>query len=262
MRVGDDLANIVTQAGVELTGEGLKLSKETTIEILKVLLELLKEKENLKPGKNNLGKLLNSGQELKMTKMKKSDVKLFTSRAKKYGVSYAVIKEGREHSVVYGIRDVELVKSLFEKVKEDRMKIGIMERIKNKFKEMQIKALKLLSSNLDKKLESLQYEKDFRETDLANDSVTPTEHDDKNNDNKKDILTKQSDERHEEKKDDLVKDKKDLKQNRSKNTRTTKTNGDRESVLDKFDKIDIEKINKANKEVVKTVTKAKDFIRE
>jgi hypothetical protein len=251
MQIGDDLARIITQSGIELTTEGLKMSKEATIEVFKLLIELLKEKEKLKPGKNNLSKLLNSGQELKMTKMNKKSVGMFADKAKKYGVSFAVIKEGNEYSVVYGVRDLDLVKNLFEKVKEELTKVSLRQKIKDKFKEIQIKTLKRIKSGIEKKLSDMQYSKDFRETDIANDDITPTSHNTKNSDNKEDILTKQGSERYEEKKDDLVKDNADFKKNSSK----TKEKG---SVLEKLKNIDLEKENKG---VIKSVIpkKGKDF---
>lgn len=252
MQVGDDLARIVTQAGIELTTEGFKISKEATIEVLKLLIELLKEKEKIKPGKNNLSNLLNSGQELKMTKMSKKSVGIFADKAKKYGVSFAVIKEGTGYSVVYGVRDLDLVKKLFEKVKEELTKVTLRQKIKNKLKEMQIKALKSIKSGIEKKLSTMQYAKDFKETDVANDDISATNHNSKNNDNKEDILTKQGSERHEEKKDDLVKDNKDFKKNSSKKTEK------RETLAEKFAKIDLEK---ENRDIVKNIVpkKGKDI---
>jgi hypothetical protein len=262
MRIGDDLANIVAKAGIDITSEGLKLSKEASIEILKLLLELLKERQILKPGKNNLSKLLNSGQELKMTKMKKSDVKLFASKAKKYGIPYSIIREGKNYSVIYGSRDIDLIKTLFEKIQEERMGIGILNKVKNSIKKIQIGILKNLNSNLEKKLAKLQYGKDFRETDLANDNISPTEHDEKNDDNKKNILTKQSGERYEEKKDDLIKDRQDYKKNTSLNT-LNNTAENRESVLKKFKEIDIDKVNKNTQAITKNISKSiRDITRE
>ena len=117
---GDAAEQIVrlTLEGAEVT---LRLVGSGAVGVGKLLVAALSEQSKTK-GKARLASMLNSGKELKVFSVKESDMRKFASEAKRYGVLYCAIKNGKTNPD--GLGDV-MVRA------EDAAKIDrIVERFK------------------------------------------------------------------------------------------------------------------------------------
>jgi len=123
MQTGDDLANIVGRIAADLGVETIKITKELAGKLIYVsLMAILNRTKTINPGKTNLNKLIKSEKELKMTDMKLEDIKLFAKKAKMFGLSFAVIKDGDARHVIYRADDIERAKKVFERILEQKVK--------------------------------------------------------------------------------------------------------------------------------------------
>jgi len=123
MQTGDDLANIVGRIAADLGVETIKITKELAGKLIYVsLMAILNRTKAINPGKTNLNKLVKSEKELKMTDIKLEDLKAFAKKAKMFGLSFAVIKDGDTRHVIYRADDMERAKKVFERVLEQKVK--------------------------------------------------------------------------------------------------------------------------------------------
>ena len=150
MHTGDDLTNVTARMFAETAIEAVKLSKEIaegavkvtartvsqgTYLILKALLaKMVEYNKNLHPGRTNLGKLLKSEKELKMIDMKAEDLKHFAEKAKKFGICYAVIKDGDKNHVVFKTEDSERIEKVFKSTINAKLEGQKLEYAKSKKK--------------------------------------------------------------------------------------------------------------------------------
>lgn len=122
MQTGEDLVNIIGRIASDLfvesirtvksfLGISLKLTGKASYEGLKTLLERYK---NVAPGKNNLSKLMKSGEGLKMTDINHEDFKFFAKKAKKFGLCFAIVKDGANRHLVYKEGDIEKVQKILD----------------------------------------------------------------------------------------------------------------------------------------------------
>jgi hypothetical protein len=89
-----DAAEQIVRLSLEGAEVTLRLAGSGAKEIGKLLLAVLSEQSKTK-GKSRLASMLNSGKELKVFSVKESDMKKFASEAKRYGVLYCAIKNGK-----------------------------------------------------------------------------------------------------------------------------------------------------------------------
>jgi len=123
MQTGDDLANIVGRIAADLSVETIKISKEIAGKLMyAALIAIINRMKTINPGKTNLNKLIKSEKELKMTDIKLEDLKLFAKKAKMFGLSFAVIKDGDSRHIIYRADDMERAKKVFERILEQKVK--------------------------------------------------------------------------------------------------------------------------------------------
>ncbi|ELC8368291.1 DUF3801 domain-containing protein [Clostridium perfringens] len=123
---GSDLASIVANISADILKDGTKVTGNLTKEILLALLSNAKNRKDFKPGKTNLKQLLKSGQEIKMVELSEKDVKSFSSKAKKLGIAFAVIKEKDKDkkTILFKNSDIELVKKTLEELIDNKVEIS------------------------------------------------------------------------------------------------------------------------------------------
>jgi hypothetical protein len=121
MNQSGDAAEQIVRLSLEGVEVGLRLAGSGAKEVGKLIVAIMSGKNKTK-GKARLASMLKSGRELKVFSVKETDMKKFASEAKRYGVLYCAIKNGK--SSPDGLFDV-MVKA------EDAAKIDrIVERFK------------------------------------------------------------------------------------------------------------------------------------
>jgi hypothetical protein len=136
---GRDISNIGAQIVAEIGKESVKsvstIAGSSVNLILKSILDkLLKENPNLKPGKTNLYKLINSGKSLKMGDIDIDKLDFFAPLAKKFGISFAVIKDSGYRHLIYKEEDSERIKKVLEIAKFNKLKYDEKQLQKSKLK--------------------------------------------------------------------------------------------------------------------------------
>lgn len=129
MNLGGDTAQIMTACAVEVGKDSAKGITKIGGELLKYLLAglLKKATEKMNTGEINMKKLLKSGEELEMININRNDAKIFTSKAKKLGLTFSCFdkkdKSG-DGEVTYAFKasDVGIVKKILEKMEEEKLK--------------------------------------------------------------------------------------------------------------------------------------------
>lgn len=94
MDVSGDVADLMVKESIQLTEASIKLLAAGSKNLAAFLWALAKDSKKV-TGKTNLGRLLKEGRELKVFRIKESDIKTFGAFSKQYGVLFAGIKDKR-----------------------------------------------------------------------------------------------------------------------------------------------------------------------
>ena len=94
MDVSGDVADLMVKESMELTAESVKLMAAGGKNLAAFLLALAKDSKKL-VGKTHMSRLLREGKELRVFRIKESDVEDFRHFARK-NVLYAVVKDTRQ----------------------------------------------------------------------------------------------------------------------------------------------------------------------
>ena len=93
MDVSGEVADLMVKESIQITEESVKLMAAGAKNLTAFLMALAQDNKKLS-GKTNMGRLLRDGKELKVFRVRESDLSDFKSYAKK-NVLYAVIKDNR-----------------------------------------------------------------------------------------------------------------------------------------------------------------------
>lgn len=113
--VGGDVATVVTRLGADLSRDAVKMTNEAMKQLLIFLIQRAKEQSD-KAGEMALSKLVKSNDEIKMFDLDQKQLKAFNELAKKYEISYAVVKDQNQLSVFYKQGEESRVKLVLEKL--------------------------------------------------------------------------------------------------------------------------------------------------
>lgn len=119
--VGSDVATIATRLGSDLSREAAKMTNEAIKHLLLFLIQKAKEQSD-KAGEMALSKLVKSNDEIKMFDLDQKQLKAFHELAKKYEISFAVVKDQNQLSVFYKQGEESRVKLVLEKLIERELK--------------------------------------------------------------------------------------------------------------------------------------------
>lgn len=107
MDVSGDVADLMVKESIQLTEASIKLLAAGSKNLAAFLWALAKDSKKV-TGKTNLGRLLKEGRELKVFRIKESDIKPFQTLSKQYGVLFAGIKDKhREDGMIDLISSVD-----------------------------------------------------------------------------------------------------------------------------------------------------------
>lgn len=94
MDVSGEVADLMVKESMQITAESIKLMAAGSKELAALLWALAKDNKKL-VGKTNMGRLLQEGKELKVFRIKESDLAEFQAFAKK-NILFAAIKDSRQ----------------------------------------------------------------------------------------------------------------------------------------------------------------------
>lgn len=92
MDVSGDVADLLVKESIQLTEASIKMLAAGSKNLLAFLFALSRDNKKVS-GKTKLGRLLKEGKELKVFRIRESDLKLFATDGKRYGALYAVVKD-------------------------------------------------------------------------------------------------------------------------------------------------------------------------
>lgn len=189
MQTSEDMTNIVARVASEIGVQAVKSSGNIVGGAVNVILESLLKKlseknKNIHPGRTNLNKLIKSGNDLKMTDINQNDIKMFTAKAKKFGLVFAVIKNKDSRFVIYRSDDIERVKKVLELAFAEKLIKKEKDQQENENKNKEISKVKNIDNKIEKKLSKEQMPTDNKSTDLPNNSIDVKAHESTNKSNK------------------------------------------------------------------------------
>lgn len=122
MNTGGEVAGIMASMYAEIGKKGLDMGSQLASFLFMALLKSLSGKLN--QGQTNMKKLLESGEELKQIKLNERDKMQFISKAKKTGLTFALLdinadKEGN-FTIFFKANDSEIVQALLKQIEADR----------------------------------------------------------------------------------------------------------------------------------------------
>jgi len=118
MMLEQDVANITASIVAKSGIEALKISGKLLKELLRLLLDKVKENEKNKAGLISLKKLIKSNEEIQVLRIKKEDMQEFMKRAEGHRISYSALthNEDATDKIFIKASQVELVKSVMEDI--------------------------------------------------------------------------------------------------------------------------------------------------
>ncbi|GEM_PF-831358 len=130
MNTGGEVAGVIASMYAEIGKKGLDMGSQLASFLFMALLKSISGKLN--QGQTNMKKLLESGEELKQIKLNERDKQQFISKAKKTGLTFALLDEKADKegnfTIFFKANDVEIVQALLKQIEADR-KNNIEEKI-------------------------------------------------------------------------------------------------------------------------------------
>lgn len=130
MNTGGEVAGVIASMYAEIGKKGLDMGSQLASFLFMALLKSISGKLN--QGQTNMKKLLESGEELKQIKLNERDKQQFISKAKKTGLTFALLDEKADKegnfTIFFKANDSEIVQALLKQIEADR-KNNIEEKI-------------------------------------------------------------------------------------------------------------------------------------
>lgn len=126
VRLDQDITNLTANLAVKTGEETIKVTGKLALEMLMLLANKLKEREENKIGLMALKKLQKSGEELQIIKLEESHLEKFNELAKKYRIPFAAITQDGQSRVFIKSSSVplatEIMKEILKDTKENKIK--------------------------------------------------------------------------------------------------------------------------------------------
>lgn len=112
--LGNDASNIITKASMELGINGMKMTGQLAIEVLKLMLEKAKDNQKFASGLMDLEKLIKTGDELQTVKLSSSRLEDFKVRAEQFKIAYAVVPDELNSTIIFKASQVHFINNIMK----------------------------------------------------------------------------------------------------------------------------------------------------